>query len=114
MKRIITGAGLFTVLALVLMAPDAFASEGSASAGGTGILSMLGMGCVIGLGIAAAGGGIAMGNTVNGSVNAMARNPGFYGKIFTSMMIGLALIEGLVIYTLVIVFLFMYANPWLG
>ncbi len=113
MKRIITGAGLFTVLALVLMAPDAFASEGGAASGG-GMLSMLGLGCVIGLGIAAGGCGIAMGNTVNGSVNAMARNPGFYGKIFMSMMIGLALIEGFVIYTLVIVFLFMYANPWLG
>ncbi len=113
MNRTRAITGLATFIAVFVAAPMAFASEGAA-AGGGGMSAMLGLGCVIGLGIAAGGCGIGMGNTVSGSVNAMARNPGFYPKIFMNMMIGLALIEGFVIYTLVIVFLFMYANPFLG
>ncbi|MBI4665039.1 MAG: ATP synthase F0 subunit C [Nitrospinae bacterium] len=78
-----------------------------------GFFSYIALGAVVGLGLAAGGGGIGMGNAVSGAVNAMARNPGFYGRIFTNMLIGLALIESLVIYTLVIVLLLLYANPFI-
>lgn len=109
-------AGLLIFMAVVFMAPMAFASEGGA--GGdegryAGFYSYIALGCVVGLGLAAGGGGIGMGNAVSGAVNAMSRNPGFYGRIFTNMLIGLALIESLVIYTLVIVLLLLYANPFL-
>jgi F-type H+-transporting ATPase subunit c len=70
-------------------------------------------GCVVGLGLAALGGGIGMGNAISGALSAMARNPGFYQKLFPNMLIGLALIESLVIYTLVIVLILLYANPLL-
>jgi len=109
-------AGLLIFMAVMVIAPLAFASEGG-SAGGEGryasFFSYIALGCVVGLGLAAGGGGIGMGNAVSGAVNAMARNPGFYGKIFTNMLIGLALIESLVIYTLVVVLLLLYANPLL-
>lgn len=99
---------LLTLFVMLIMAPAAFASEGGASVGAT---TYMALGCVIGLGIAAGGGGIGMGNAVSGALTAMARNPGFYQKIFPNMLIGLALIESLVIYTLVVVLILLYANP---
>jgi F-type H+-transporting ATPase subunit c len=95
-------------LILVTSAPFAFAAEGG---GGSGAMTYMALGCVVGLGLAAYGGGIGMGNAISGALGAMARNPGFYGKIFPTMLIGLALIESLVIYTLVIVLILLYANP---
>ncbi len=111
-------AGLIIFMAVIMLAPMALASEGGAAAaqdeGRYGMFySYIALGCVVGLGLAAGGGGIGMGNAVSGAVNAMARNPGFYGRIFTNMLIGLALIESLVIYTLVIVLVLLYANPFL-
>lgn len=112
-----TRAAVFLVfLAVMAFAPMAFAAEGGAAGGEeryAGFFSYIALGCVVGLGLAAGGGGIGMGAAVSGAVNAMARNPGFYGRIFTNMLIGLALIESLVIYTLVIVLLLLYANPFL-
>ncbi len=70
------------------------------------------MGGAIGLGLAAGGGGIGQGHAVNGTVLATARNPGLSGKLLTLMMIGLAMIESLVIYMLVIVLIIFYTNPF--
>ena len=107
-------AGLFIFTAVMLAPAMGFAEAG---AGGeeryAGFYSYIALGCVVGLGLAAGGGGIGMGAAVSGAVNAMARNPGFYGRIFTNMLIGLALIESLVIYTLVVVLILLYANPFL-
>src|SRR6476659_5355088 len=57
------------------------------------------------LGIAAAAGAIGQGRAIAASVEGIARNPGAAGAIRLSMIIGLALIESLVIYALVIAFL---------
>ena len=97
-----------TVLAVMAIAPSAFASEGGA---GGGSMTYMALGCVVGLGLAALGGGIGMGNAISGTLGAMARNPGFYSKLFPNFLIGMALIESLVIYTLVIVLILLYANP---
>lgn len=56
------------------------------------------------LAIAAAFGAMGQSKAIAASVEAMARQPEAGGRIFTSMIIGLALIETLVIYTLVIAF----------
>jgi F-type H+-transporting ATPase subunit c len=96
--------------ALMVAAPSAFAAMGGSDVHITAI-SMIALGCVVGLGIAAGGGGIGMGHAISGALTAMARNPGFYQRLFPNMLIGLALIESLVIYTLVIVLILLYANP---
>jgi len=57
------------------------------------------------LGIAAAAGAIGQGRAVAAAVEGIARNPGAAGAIRASMIIGLALIESLVIYALVIAFI---------
>jgi F-type H+-transporting ATPase subunit c len=106
MKKI-TGLILFLGV-LFVAAPAAFAAEEGAASDPMAN-SVLAIACVIGVGLAAGGCGIGMGNATNGAVNAMARNPGFYNKIFMNMIIGLALIEALAIYTLVMAFLFMFA-----
>jgi F-type H+-transporting ATPase subunit c len=56
----------------------------------------------LGLGIAAFGGAIGQGIAAGSALNGIARNPGASDKIFTPMILGLALIESLVIYSLVI------------
>ena len=57
------------------------------------------------IGIAALGGGIGQGLAMRGALEGIARNPNATDKIFTPMIIGLALIESLVIYALVIAFM---------
>ena len=59
----------------------------------------------IGLGIAAAGGGLGQGRAAAAALEGISRNPGASDKLFTPMILGLALIESLVIYSLLIAFL---------
>jgi F-type H+-transporting ATPase subunit c len=56
---------------------------------------------------------LGMGHGLNGAVNAVGRNPEAQGKILTTMMVGLAMIESLAIYALVIALVVIYANPLL-
>jgi F-type H+-transporting ATPase subunit c len=68
----------------------------------------------IGLGLAALGGAIGMGNTAAATIAGTARNPSLGGKLMTTMFVALALIEAQVIYTLVIALIALYANPFLA
>ncbi len=99
---------LFLVLAF---ATAAFASE---EAGQSMIQAYSVLAAGIGLGIAAMGGAIGMGNTAAATIAGTARNPGMGGKLMTTMFIALAMIEAQVIYTLVIALIALYANPFLG
>ncbi len=68
----------------------------------------------IGLGLAALGGAIGMGNTAAATIAGTARNPGLGGKLMTTMFIALAMIEAQVIYALVIALIALYANPFIA
>ncbi len=57
------------------------------------------------IGLAALGGGMGQGRAAAAALDGIARNPGASGKIMTPMILGLALIESLVIYALVIAFM---------
>ncbi len=65
----------------------------------------------LGLAFAAAGCGIAMSFGIKSAVEGIARNPESSGKVTVSMLIGLALIEALAIYVLVISLILIYATP---
>lgn len=54
--------------------------------------------------IASAGCGLAQGKAVAACAEGMARNPGASGGIRFALILGLALIESLALYTLVIIF----------
>ena len=56
------------------------------------------------IGIAALGGALGQGKAAAAALDGISRNPAAQGKIFVPMLIGLALIESLVIYALVIAF----------
>ena len=92
---------LFATNMLVLFlcfAPAAFAQE--AAAAPKDPMRYLAAGLAIG--IAACGCGIGQGRAAAGALEGISRNPGAYSKIFTPMIIALALIESLSIYALLI------------
>ena len=64
-----------------------------------------------GIAIAAFGTGMGQGWAVMRSVEGVARNPEASGKITVTMLIGLAMIESLCIYALVIELILLYAYP---
>jgi F-type H+-transporting ATPase subunit c len=82
---------------------DAAAAASSAAAGNTGGWIALSAGLAIGL--AAFGGALGQGRTAGAALEGIARNPASADRIFTPMILGLALIESLVIYALIIAFL---------
>ena len=59
----------------------------------------------LGLGIAAFGGALGQGKAAAAALDGIARNPGAAGQIRGPMILGLALIESLVIYALIIALL---------
>lgn len=68
-------------------------------------------GIALGLGAAVLGCGLGQGLAVNGAMNGMARQPELAGKIQTGMIIGLAFVESLVIFTMVMSFQFLGKVP---
>jgi F-type H+-transporting ATPase subunit c len=114
MKRLFA-VTLLTLLAVALFAPFAFAEEAAATGADDAKLAYYGMatlGCAIGIGLAALGTGIGMGHGLRGATEGVARNPGVSGKIMTTLIIGLAMIESLAIYALVVVLITFFANPF--
>lgn len=67
----------------------------------------------IGMGLGVLGPGIGMGHAIRGALDGISRNPGVYNRIFTTMLIGLAIIESLAIYVLVICLMILFFNPYL-
>jgi F-type H+-transporting ATPase subunit c len=74
--------------------------------GGSGISSgeIKFVGAAVGMGIASGLCGIGQGKAVSGATEAVARNPGAQGGIQTVLVLGLAFIESLAIFTLLIIF----------
>lgn len=99
---------LLAIMVLAVMAPMALAAEHEAAAEAAAGSDLRGFGIALAMslaiGIAAMGGAIGQGIAVRGAMEGIGRNPGASGKIMTTMIIGLALIESLVIYALVISF----------
>ncbi|AQT69392.1 Lipid-binding protein [Anaerohalosphaera lusitana] len=60
------------------------------------------LGGVMGAGLAVIGAGIGIGNIVGKATEAIARQPETGGRIFTTMIIGAALVEGVTLFALVI------------
>jgi F-type H+-transporting ATPase subunit c len=105
----------FSMLVSMLFASLAMAAEPAAAGGSTAGLGSFFSYAVIaacfGIGIAAFGTGIGQGVAVQKSVEGIARNPEASGKITVTMLIGLAMIESLAIYALVVALIILYAYP---
>ncbi|MBE7180552.1 MAG: ATP synthase F0 subunit C [Terriglobus roseus] len=92
---------MFTVMAVLLMAVPAFAQE----AAGAASKGYLYLGAGIGMAIAAGLCGLGQGKATASAAEALARNPGARPGIFTFLILGLAFIESLALFTFVIIFL---------
>src|SRR5688500_13784129 len=89
-------------MAVLLVASSAMAQDGAVAAStGDGIGKL---GAALAVSIAAFGGALGQGKTAATALEGIARNPAASDKIFTPMIIGLALIESLVLYGFVIAF----------
>ncbi len=96
MKRLgILGLGIASYAA---MATNAFAAGG----GEAEVLKWRIISSAFALAVAAAAGAFSQGRSISSALDGIARNPGAGGDIRITMIIGLALIESLVIYTFVI------------
>ena len=113
LKKALSVAAMVAVIsmpafAFQAMAPkDAHAPVAAAAPdpGTTGSSKSLGMALGFGLAIAAFGGAISQSNAIAKAVDAVARQPEAGARIQGMMIIGLALIETLVIYMLLICFM---------
>ena len=65
-----------------------------------------------GMAIGSFGTGLGQGLAIKSAVEGVARNPGASGKIMTVMLIGLAMIESLAIYVLVVALIILFVNPF--
>jgi len=91
------------LLGPLLLASTAFAQDSASNASDEVMAKALAAGLAIG--IAAFGGALGQGKAAAAALEGIARNPNASDKLFTPMILGLALIESLVIYALVIAFM---------
>lgn len=90
---------LFMTLSALCFAVPVFAQTGAAPA-----VSLIPIGAGIGMGLAAGMCGMGQGRAVASATEALARNPGTRAGIMLFLVLGLAFIESLTLFTMVIVF----------
>ena len=110
---------VFLALSLImLLAPVVVLAEEAAMAAAApaeaelSYFGMAALACGVAIGFAALGTGIGMGHGLKGATEGVARNPGASGKITTTLIIGLAMIESLAIYALVVALILLFVKPF--
>jgi len=110
LKKFMAFAGMVVGSFLVFL-PSAMAAETGAvkqllatDANDAAVKQYVALAAGLCIALAAFGGALAQGKAVTATMEGIARNPGAAGKMFVPMILGLALIESLVIYALVISF----------
>lgn len=104
MRKIISVI-LMTLVLVCLFAPFVFAEEAAKEAvkgGDSSLKATAALAAAIVVGIAALGGGIGQGLGLSKACEGAARNPGAAGKIQIMLIIGLAFVESLTIYALIV------------
>ena len=93
---------IFAVMAMLMVAMPAFAQDAGAAA--QGHASAVAIAAGFGIAIAAGLAGLGQGRVGAAACEAMARNPAARPAIQLALILGLAFIESLVLFTLVIIF----------
>jgi F-type H+-transporting ATPase subunit c len=96
-----------TTLVILGISSLAFADDGAVAVAQVSKGGWIAIAAGIGLGLAAFGGGLGQGRAASAALDGIARNPGAADKLFVPMILGLAFIESLVIYSLVFALLMM-------
>lgn len=94
----------FSALAILTLSTMTFAQTGGIQANESTVAAYKALAAGLGFGLAAGLGAIGQSKIGAAAVEGAARNPGAAGTVQTLMIIGLALIESLVLFALVIVF----------
>ncbi len=108
-------AFLMSFIGVVILAGNAMAAGGEGSAeGGSSILffTVVAASCAFAMSIASAGCGLAQGRAIANAMDSIARQPTSFKDIQMLLIIGLALIESLALYTMVIALILIYASPF--
>jgi F-type H+-transporting ATPase subunit c len=105
-KRTMILAGLGTFLMLMVFPLIGLAQEPAEAS--TTANHILGLAAGLGIAIAAFGGALGQARAAAAALEGMARNPGIQPKLFTAMILALALIESLVLYALIIAFMLVF------
>ena len=92
---------LFTTLSVLFLAAPAFAQDAGGNSMAIGLTSIA---AGIGMGLAAGLCGLGQGRATASATEALARNPGARPGILLLLTLGLAFIESLSLFTLVIIF----------
>ena len=90
---------VFMTLAALFMATPVFAQ-----AGGSPAINLVPIGAGIGMALAAGLCGLGQGKATASATEALARNPGARAGIQLLLVLGLAFIESLTLFTLVVIF----------
>lgn len=101
MRKKLLALGTFAMT--LAMSGTAFAQDAASNDWDAKALALFG--ATIGIGLAAFGGALGQGRAAAAALDGIARNPNATDKMFTPMILGLALIESLVIYSLIISYL---------
>ncbi len=100
---------VLNTVAFVAVASIAFAADLDGTAVG---LSTIGM--TVGMALAAAGCGLAQSVAIKAACEGTSRNPDASAQISQSLILGLAFIESLCIYALLVNLILLFANPFLA
>ena len=93
------------VLAALAVASPALAEPAAAEAGaGLWYHGLIALAAGLGLGLAAFGAALGQGRATAAAMESIGRNPNSADRIFTPLIVGLALMEALALYALVIAF----------
>src|SRR5438128_2529126 len=96
---------MFFLIAFAVMIQPAMAQGAAAAGGGESVNKWIAIGAAFALAIASAACGIAQSIAIRSAADGIARNPGSADAIRGMLIIGLAFIESLVIYVLLIAFM---------
>jgi len=110
------GVTLLFILISLVAAKGISAADAQSGGEGKGslsffLISVLTGGFAMAIGSAAAA--FAQGKAVTAALDGIARQPSAAGRIQTAMIIGLAMIESLAIYVLLIALILFFANPFI-
>ncbi|MDR0882712.1 MAG: ATP synthase F0 subunit C [Candidatus Adiutrix sp.] len=104
---ILTAISVLATAGVALAAP----AEPAVAAAALGTIGTIALAAGIAIGLATVGPAIGQGLSVYSALQGMARNPEASGTIRINMIIGLALLESLTIYGLVVALILLYAFP---
>jgi F-type H+-transporting ATPase subunit c len=96
---------LFCTLAVALFPAVAMAETEAGAGAGTWSYAI---GAGLAIGLCGLGCGIGQGLTAGNAMSGIARNPGASGTMFVPFIIGLALIESIAIYSLVVALILVF------